>query len=171
MSTALIVIDSVAVMAVLATEVAVMVAVVVTDTLAGAVNTTVVGVLLLNEPGPERAPGYSLIILVIGDRGGDSYGLPGVHCCAGGGRQRDCEVLWLPEQPAKTSAQTRIPTASNERALSFLTVSPMKVVTISPAKQQLARMRIEPASQSSGWLNRMSTVRRRARSIHRIAAN
>ena len=53
-STAFTVIDSVAVMAVLATEVAVMVAVVVTDTLAGAVNTTVVGVLLLNEPGPER---------------------------------------------------------------------------------------------------------------------
>jgi len=48
------VIDSVAVIVLFATEVAVIVAVVVVDTLAGAVNTTEVVVLPLNEPGPVR---------------------------------------------------------------------------------------------------------------------
>ena len=54
LSTAFNVIDSVAVTLLLATEVAVMVAVVVVDTLAGAVNTTDVVELLLNVPGPVR---------------------------------------------------------------------------------------------------------------------
>jgi hypothetical protein len=40
----------------------------------------------------------------------------------------------LPEQPAKTSAQTRIPTASHETALNFLKVSPLKVLTTSSRK-------------------------------------
>lgn len=53
-STAFTVIDSVAVIVLFATEVAVIVAVVVVDTLAGAVNTTEVVVLPLNEPGPVR---------------------------------------------------------------------------------------------------------------------
>ncbi len=47
-------IDSVAVTLVLATEVAVTVAVVVVDRPVGAVYTTDVVVLPLNEPGPER---------------------------------------------------------------------------------------------------------------------
>ena len=53
-STALTVIDSVTVMVLFATEVAVIVVVVVVDTLLGAVYTTEVVVLPLNEPGPER---------------------------------------------------------------------------------------------------------------------
>ena len=46
--------DSVAVMSMFATEVAVIVAVVLTATTLGAVYTTEVVVLLLNEPGPVR---------------------------------------------------------------------------------------------------------------------
>jgi hypothetical protein len=43
-------------------------------------------------------------------------------------------MVLLPEQPAKTSAQTRIPTASNERTLNCLKVSPQKVLTTSSRK-------------------------------------
>ena len=53
-NTAFTVIDSVVFMLLLATDVAVMVAVVVTEMLVGAVYTTVVLVLSLNVPGPER---------------------------------------------------------------------------------------------------------------------
>jgi len=37
----------------------------------------------------------------------------------------------LPEQPEKASEYTRIPTTNKPRGLNFLTVSPLKVVTIS----------------------------------------
>ena len=40
-------------------------------------------------------------------------------------------IVPLPEQPEKASEYTRIPTANKPRGLNFLTVSPLKVVTIS----------------------------------------
>jgi hypothetical protein len=46
-------------------------------------------------------------------------------------------MVLLPEHPAKTSAQTRIPTTGNERTLNFLKVSPLKVLTISSRKSNL----------------------------------
>ena len=70
-STAFTVIDSVAVTLLLATDVAVTVAVVVTERLVGAVYTTVVFVLPLNVPGPGESPRHTPIRIVIGNRCGD----------------------------------------------------------------------------------------------------
>ena len=85
-STAFTVIDSVAVMLLFATDVAVIVAVVVTEMLVGAVYTTVVLVLSLNEPGPERRPRHATMFVVIGDRGSDGHGFPRIQRLPGGGR-------------------------------------------------------------------------------------
>ena len=46
-------------------------------------------------------------------------------------------MVLLPEQPAKTSAQTRIPTTRDDRTLNFLKISPLKVLTISSRKSNL----------------------------------
>jgi hypothetical protein len=116
-------------MVVFATEVAVIVAVVETEMLVGAVYTTEVVVLPLSAPTPVRlqVTPWLLVSLV-------SVAVM-VAVCPGfsdvSGVDSVTAMVLLPEQPAKTSAQTRIPSASNERSLNFLTVSPLKVVTIS----------------------------------------
>ncbi len=74
-STAFTVIDSVAVMVLLATDVAVIVAVVVAERLGGAVYTTVVFVLPLKRAGTGKSPGHTAIRIVIGNRGGNGRGL------------------------------------------------------------------------------------------------
>jgi hypothetical protein len=56
----------------------------------------------------------------------------------------------LPEQPTKRTAQTRIPSATNDTALNFLKVSPTESFNNIFSKQQAARMRREPADRSSG---------------------
>lgn len=43
-------------------------------------------------------------------------------------------MMLFPEHPAKTSAQTRIPTTGSERTLNCLKVSPLKVLTTSLRK-------------------------------------
>jgi hypothetical protein len=124
------VIDSVAVTLLFATEVAVIVAVVFVDMLLGAVYTTEVVVLPLNEPGPERVQVTPPLVLSLATVAVMVTVAPGFNDSPEAGA--NVTVMEpLPEQPAKTSVQTRIPTATNERALKFLTVSPLKVVTTS----------------------------------------
>jgi len=55
---------------------------------------------------------------------------PGFRVCVVSGESL-IEIVPVPEHPEKTTAYTRIPNASKECALNFLTVSPLKVVTIS----------------------------------------
>ena len=43
----------------------------------------------------------------------------------------------LPEQPEKANQYTRIPTNNKQRGLNFLTISPLKVVTISLRNSKL----------------------------------
>ena len=129
-STAFTEIDSVAVMVLLATDVAVMVAVVVTEIVVGAVYTTVVFVLLLNVPGPERVQLTPPLVLSLVTVAVMVAVCPGFNDSPEAGASVTVREL-PPEQPAKTTAQTRIPNPTNKRTLNFLKVSPLKVVTIS----------------------------------------
>ena len=122
-NTAFTVIDSVVFMLLLATDVAVMVAVVVTEMLVGAVYTTVVLVLSLNVTPPLVESLATVAVMVAVS--------PGFSDCPDAGVSVIVRELLPPEQPAKTIAQTRIPTTTDERTLNFLKVSPLKVVTIS----------------------------------------
>jgi len=129
--TAFSVIDSVAVMVELATEVAVTVAVVEVETVAGAVYTTEVVVLPLSEPGPERVQVTPPLVLSLATTAVIVTVAPGFSDCPEEGDRVTVMELLPPEQPAETIAQTRIPNANNERTLNFVTISPLKVVTIS----------------------------------------
>ena len=129
-STAFTVIDSVAVMELFPTDVAVMVAVVVTERLVGAVYTTVVFVLLLRVPGPERVQVTPPLVESFATVAVMVCVCPGFSDSPDAGASVTVREL-LPEQPAKTTAQTRIPNPNDERTLNFLKVSPLKVVTIS----------------------------------------
>jgi hypothetical protein len=113
------------------TEVAVTVAVVVTEMVAGAVYTTEVVVLPLNEPGPDRLQVTPALLVSLATEAVMVTVPPGFRVCPEAGVNVIERVLLLPEQPAKTIVQTRIPNASNERAFTFLTVSPTEVLTIS----------------------------------------
>jgi hypothetical protein len=130
-NTAFTVIDSVVFMLLLATDVAVMVAVVVTEMLVGAVYTTVVLVLSLNVPGPERVQVTPPLVESLATVAVMVAVSPGFSDCPDAGVSVIVRELLPPEQPAKTIAQTRIPTTTDERTLNFLKVSPLKVVTIS----------------------------------------
>ena len=130
-NTAFTVIDSVVFMLLLATDVAVMVAVVVTEMLVGAVYTTVVLVLSLNVPGPERVQVTPPLVESLATVAVMVAVSPGFSDCPDAGVSVIVRELLPPEQPAKTIAQTRIPTTTDERTLNFLTVSPLKVLTIS----------------------------------------
>ena len=148
-STAFTVIDSVAVMVLLATDVAVTVAVVVTERLVGAVYTTVVFVLPLNVPGPERVQVTPPFVLSLATVAVMVVVCPGFSESPEAGASVTVREL-LPEQPAKTATQTRIPNATNKTTLNFLTVSPLKVVTISfrnskPLEREQS-LQINPAS-------------------------
>jgi hypothetical protein len=134
-NTAFSVIDSVAVMVELATEVAVTVAVVEVETVAGAVYTTEVVVLPLSEPGPERVQDTPPLVLSLATTAVIVTVAPGFSDCPEAGDSVTVREL-LPEQPAKTTAQTRIPNADSERTLNFVTISPLKVVTISPGNSK-----------------------------------
>ena len=137
--TAFTVIDSVVVMLLFATEVAVIVAVVVTERLVGAVYTTVVFVLSLNEPGPERVQVTPPLVESLATTAVMVAVSPGFSDCPEAG-DSVIETELLPEQPAKTVTQTRIPTTTDEKTLNFLKVSPLKVVTISlPNSKPLER--------------------------------
>jgi hypothetical protein len=151
-STALTVIDSVAVIVLLATDVAVTVAVVVTERVGGAVYTTVVFVLPLNVPGPERVQVTPPFVLSLATVAVMVDVCPGFSDCPEAGASVTVREL-LPEQPAKTTTQTRIPKATNKRTLNFLTVSPLKVVTISfrnskPLEREQS-LQINPASSGT----------------------
>ena len=129
-STALTVMDSVTMMLLLATEVAVMVAVVVTERVGGALYTTVVFSLSLKVPGPERVQITPPLV--------ESLATVAVMVCVSPGFSDNPEAgesvivrELLPEQPAKTVAQTRIPNVTDKRTFNFLKVAPLKVVTIS----------------------------------------
>ena len=130
LNTAVRVIDSVAVTLVFAIEVAVIVAVVLTEILVGAVYTTEVVVLPLNEPGPVRVQVTPWLFLSLVSVAITVTVCPGLSDCPEAGDSATVMAL-LPEQPAKTSAQTRIPNANSKTARTFLTVSPQKVVTTS----------------------------------------
>jgi len=129
-NTAFTVIDSVVVMLLFATDVAVIVAVVVTEMLVGAVYTTVVLVLSLNEPGPESVHVTPPFVESLVTTAVMVTVSPGFKDCPEAGDSVIVREL-LPEQPAKTIAQTRRPTRTDEKTLNFLKVSPLKVVTIS----------------------------------------
>ena len=128
--TAVSVIDSVAVTLLLATDVAVMVAVVEVEMLLGAVYTTEVVVLLLSWPGPDKVQVTPWLFLSLVRVAVIVTVAPGFSDCPEAGANVTVREL-LPEQPAKTSAQTRIPTATDDRTLNFLTISPLKVLTTS----------------------------------------
>ena|SRR5579862_3836877 len=151
-STAFTVIDSVAVMLLLATDVAVMVAVVVTERVVGAVYTTVVFSLSLKVPGPERVQITPPLV--------ESLATVAVMVCVCPGFSDNPEAgdsvivrELLPEQPAKTVAQTRIPNVTDKRTFNFLKVAPLKVVTISPRNSKpLEReqsLQINPSSRGT----------------------
>jgi hypothetical protein len=152
-STAFTVIDSVAVTLLLATDVAVTVAVVVTERLGGAVYTTVVFVLPLNVPGPERVHVTPPFVLSLATVAVMVDVCPGFTDCPEAGASVTVRELLLPEQPAKTTTQTKIPNATNKRTLNFLTVSPLKVVTISFRNSKLLEreqsLQINPASSGT----------------------
>ena len=149
-STAFTVMDSVAVTLLLATDVAVMVAVVVTESSVGAVYTTVVFSLSLKVPGPERVQVTPPLV--------ESFATVAVMVCVSPGFSDNPEAgdsvivrELLPEQPAKTVAQTRIPNVTDKRTFNFLKVAPLKVVTISPRNSKpLEReqsLQIDPPSR------------------------
>lgn len=151
-STAFTVIDSVAVIVEFATEVAVMVAVEVADKAVGAVYTTCVVVLPLNVPRPERLQVTPSLFLSLATVAVMVNVCPGFKVCPEAGASVMVREL-LPEQPAKRTAQTRIPTANSDRALNFLKASPLKVLTTSVQNSKpprIPRMRREPAGRSSG---------------------
>jgi hypothetical protein len=129
-STALTAMDSVAITLLLATDVAVTVAVVVTERVVGAVYTIVVFSLSLKVPGPERVQITPSLV--------ESFVTVAVMVCVCPGFSDNPEAgdsaivrELLPEQPAKTVAQTRIPNVTDKRTFNFLKVAPLKVVTIS----------------------------------------
>jgi hypothetical protein len=130
-SIAFTVIDSVVVMLLFATDVAVSVAVVVTERVGGAVYTTVVLVLSLNVPGPDRVQVTPPLVESLATVAVMVAVSPGFSDCPEAGDSVIVRELLPPEQPAKTTAQTRIPNANDERTLNFLKVAPLKVVTIS----------------------------------------
>ena len=129
-NTAFTVMVSVAVIVELATEVAVIVVVAVADTALGAVYTTEVVVLPLNVPRPERLQVTPSVFVSWATAAVMVTACPGFSASPEAGASV-IEGVLLPEQPAKTTAQTRTPNASNERTLNFLTASLLKVLTIS----------------------------------------
>ena len=125
-STAFKVMDSVAITVALATEVAVIVAIVVVNKLAGAVYTTEVVVLALNVPGPERVQVTPSLFLSLA-----TVALM-VTVCAGFSDSPEAGVrvipvlLLPPEQPVEANATTRALNASNDKAFDFFTASPLE---------------------------------------------
>lgn len=103
--------------------------------------------LPLNEPGPVRVQVTPWLFLSLVSVAITVTVCPGLTDCPEAGDNATVMAL-LPEHPAKTSAQTRIPNANNETARNFLTVSPQKVVTTSsPNSKPLEReqnLQIDP---------------------------
>ena len=108
--------------------------------------------LLLNVPGPERVQFTPPFVLSLATVAVMVVVCPGFSESPEAGASVTVREL-LPEQPAKTATQTKIPKATNKRTLNFLTVSPLKVVTISfrnskPLEREQS-LQINPASSGA----------------------